>query len=221
MNTAKSFTTKKGTVLPLLDLRGKDYLQVQWRLVWFLEEHSDWTVETEFLQLTDKFAIAKATIKDPTGRVVRTAHKQESKQGFQDFLEKAETGAIGRALALCGYGTQFAQELEEGERLADSPVPKVGRIPTDSEIHGGGGSWPIHSGGNTDEPPPIADYDDSFPPQYEGDYFIPFGKFKGKSLNEVPLGELTSYAKWLENNALATKKPLSTDAIDFIKRVRG
>ena len=43
----KTFKTPKGTELPLLDLRGKDYLMVAHRLVWFREEHSDWTIETE------------------------------------------------------------------------------------------------------------------------------------------------------------------------------
>ena len=41
---------------------------------------------------------------------------------FADYLEKAETRAVGRALAMCGYGTQFAPELEERERIVDSPV---------------------------------------------------------------------------------------------------
>ena len=36
----------------------------------------------------------------------------------------AETGAIGRALALCGYGTQFSTELEESN-VVDSPVDTI------------------------------------------------------------------------------------------------
>ena len=36
-------------------------------------------------------------------------------------FEGAETAAIGRALAVAGYGTQFTGE-EEGEHLADAPV---------------------------------------------------------------------------------------------------
>ena len=38
-------------------------------------------------------------------------------------MEKAETGSIGRALALLGYGTQFcADELDEGDRIVDAPA---------------------------------------------------------------------------------------------------
>jgi hypothetical protein len=118
----RSFKTGKGTELPLLDLRGKPYLQVAHRLVWFREDHPDWGIETSIIEMTEEHSVAKAVIRDQAGKVMSTAHKQENKRGFADHMEKAETGAVGRALAMCGYGTQFAPELEEGERLADAPV---------------------------------------------------------------------------------------------------
>jgi hypothetical protein len=43
---------------------------------------------------------------------------------FSVYIEKAETGSIGRALAMCGYGTLQAPEFDEQERLADAPVEK-------------------------------------------------------------------------------------------------
>lgn len=126
----KTFKTKEGTELPLLDLRGKDYLEVRYRLVWFREEHPDWAIETEFVGITTTSCLAKATIKDSAGRIVATGHKAEDQKGFFDFLEKSETGAIGRALALVGYGTQFcADELDEGQRIVDAPGPAVKKNP--------------------------------------------------------------------------------------------
>ena len=121
MNT---FKTPKGTTLPLLDLKGKAYLQVAHRLVWFREEHPDWSITTT-MSHTEKMAISRAEIRDEKGYTVATAHKRETVEGFYDFVEKAETGAIGRALALCGYGTQFTDDLEEGERLADAPLSRA------------------------------------------------------------------------------------------------
>ncbi len=119
----RMYRTPKGTELPILNLRGRDYLEVKYRLVWFREEHPDWSIETEILSATEANAYARATVKDDQGRVIATSHKFETKQGFPDFIEKAETGAIGRALALIGYGTQFcADELDEGDRIVDSPV---------------------------------------------------------------------------------------------------
>jgi len=124
MNTVK---TEKGTVLPLLSLRGKDYLQVAHRLVWFNEKETRFDIATEFLSLDNEQTVAKATVTvyNDEGKVVKkaTATKRETLKDFPDHTEKAETSAIGRALALLGYGTQFAiSDLEEGERLADSPV---------------------------------------------------------------------------------------------------
>jgi hypothetical protein len=107
----------------LMKIRGNDYLQVQWRLVWLRDEHKDWGIETEIINSAPGAAQVKATIKDEKGRILATAHKMETKAGFGDYLEKAETGAIGRALAMCGYGTQFTgDELDEGVRIVDAPV---------------------------------------------------------------------------------------------------
>jgi hypothetical protein len=128
----KTFKTQKGSELPLLNLKGKDYLQVQHRIVWFREELPKWSIETELLERTETASTAKATIKDEAGRIMATAHKRETKQGFADHIEKAETGSIGRALALIGYGTQFTDDLDEGSRLADSPTLKVAPNPTEA-----------------------------------------------------------------------------------------
>lgn len=118
---------KSGTELPLMNLKGKPYLQVAHRLVWFREEHPTATIMTEFLKLTETGATCKATIglaraEGGGHSIVATAHKSETAEGFADFVEKSETGAIGRALALLGYGTQFEPDLDEGDRLADSPI---------------------------------------------------------------------------------------------------
>lgn len=121
---ANVFRTKKGTELPLLNLKGKDYLQVAHRLVYFREEHPLWSIETEFISMNEKSAVCKAVIKDESGRIIGIAHKEESLADFPaGYREKAETAAIGRALALCGFGTQFEPEFDEGSRVVDSPLP--------------------------------------------------------------------------------------------------
>jgi len=118
-NTTK---TPKGTELPLINLKGKPYLQVAHRLIWFREEEPQSGIETTPLVLEKDYAVFQAKI-TRDGKVVAMATKCEDRKGFPDFIEKAETGAIGRALALVGYGTQFTtQDLDEGNRLADSPV---------------------------------------------------------------------------------------------------
>lgn len=113
----------------LTNIKGKEYLEVKWRVVWFRQEHpadQGWGIETSALELTADRAVWRAQIIDPEGRVVATGTKSETPRGFADYIEKAETGAIGRALALLGYGTQWAaDELDEGERIVDSPVARA------------------------------------------------------------------------------------------------
>ena len=101
------------------------YLPVSARLIWFRQEHPDWGIETRALVLdTEKqVAVFEAFVYDAGGRLMSKGTKMEDVRGFPDYIEKAETGAIGRALAVCGFGTQFAPELDElsAGRFVDAP----------------------------------------------------------------------------------------------------
>lgn len=220
--TMRSFKTTKGTELPLLNLRGKEYLEVKYRLVWFREDHPDWSIETDLVSVTDVSAYAKATIRDDKGRVIATSHKFESIQGFPDFIEKAETGAIGRALALIGYGTQFcADELDEGKRIVDAPaaparVQRVSNFPNDriAKPAPAVASSEEQSEEDSEQEEPSGSSGSTEP----GDYMISFGrKYKGKKLKEVPKSEIESYIKWLESSADKQGTPVSRQ-VQFLKQ---
>lgn len=207
----KHFTTSKGTQLPLLNLRGKDYLEVKYRVVWFREEHPDWSIETAFVATDDESACARAVIRDVSGRVLATSHKTENVKGFPDFLEKAETGAIGRALALVGYGTAFcADELDEGQRIVDAPALRPQRAHLKVV-----GSAPVESLPGAAEAPPAetAEAPGSERRGHDfGKYLVAFGKYRGKRLHDVARKDLESYLSWLRAQADKKNSPLSAEA---------
>jgi hypothetical protein len=94
-----------------------DYLPVAARIAWFRREHPDWSIITKCIQMANKAIVMKAIIKNAEGRIIATARKKETEVGFPDYIEKAETGAIGRALAMSGYGMLQAPEFDERDRL--------------------------------------------------------------------------------------------------------
>jgi hypothetical protein len=128
----------------------KDYLPVQWRLVWFRslcpegiietemvhfdpnreteEEVYTWNQETrrseKSIKRANGFVVFRAVVTDGKGGKA-TATKSERAASFGDYVEKAETGAIGRALAMLGFGTQFTgDDLDEQHRIVDAPVDR-------------------------------------------------------------------------------------------------
>jgi hypothetical protein len=183
----KTFKTKAGTALPLLDLRGKDYLQVAHRLVWFREEHPTWTIKTD---VADDFqnhrCLATAWIIDEKGTTLSMGHKVEDAKGFADYVEKAETGAIGRALAMVGYGTQFAPDLDEGDRLADSPLTPKHVFTQHIQPLNNAATSPVIK-------PATAAISDN-----PGSYVPPSGKFTGRPLLSIPTQDLEGYLAWIK-----------------------
>jgi len=111
----------------LTEIKGKQYLEAKYRLVWFREECPNDSIHTEIVSITDNgLVIMKASIARD-GMVLATAHAVAPLAGAGAYvgrgLEKAETSAIARALAMLGYGTQFAQELDDDD-IADAPVER-------------------------------------------------------------------------------------------------
>ena len=188
MNT---FKTKKGTELPLLNLKGKDYLQVAYRLVFFREEHPTWGIETSIVNINDTSATVYACVKDDHGRVISSSHQTETVRGFPKFLAKAETAAVGRALAMAGFGTQFEPEFEDDEAsLADAPIER--RVFPDQ---------PTSRDGSTEVDP--------------SRYKFPNGKYAGRYLDEVDHTELRGHVEYFDKQ-IASGKTLTPEVTERI-----
>jgi len=108
----------------LTKVSGRDYLEVKWRLVWLRSVHPDAQIETELVEHRNNMAVFRARVTIPSGASA-TGWGSEGTEDFGDYLEKAETKALGRALAALGFGTQFCWDFEFGadqQRIVDSPV---------------------------------------------------------------------------------------------------
>ena len=108
----------------LTRINNGEYLEVKWRLVWLREAHPGATISTELHRFDEQQAVFKATVSIPGGGSA-TGWGSESPGDFRDFLEKAETKALGRALAALGFGTQFCPDFEFGaaqQRVVDAPI---------------------------------------------------------------------------------------------------
>lgn len=211
-----SFITPKGTELKTITLKGKIYLPVAERILWFREEKPNWTIRTTMIFSDESYSQAKAEILDETGRLIASGHKSETAKGFPDHLEKAETGAIGRALALCGYGTQFAQELDESDtiaptppRIVDAPREAVAALKVFNE-----NSPPVHpklkERGITEIPPIPGNTNEL------AHYKVKFGKHEGRELKSFTVSEGDSYCKWLIDSAAKDGKPLSIKGVELV-----
>jgi hypothetical protein len=110
----------------MMKLQGKEYLPVAPRVVMFRSERPEWTIMTNTAEVGGDVYV-KATVVNDKDKIMATAHKRVRKDAKGPAalwpLETAETGAIGRALALCGYGT-LSGDLDEHDELADAPVER-------------------------------------------------------------------------------------------------
>jgi hypothetical protein len=122
----------------LIQISGRDYLEVKWRLLWLRTMNPDAQIETELVRDDGATALFRARVTLPSGGV-STGWGSETYQDFGDYVEKAETKALGRALAALGYGTQFCRDFdfdsEDRGRVVDSPVDIT-------RVRGAGGSRP-------------------------------------------------------------------------------
>lgn len=124
----------------LTRIGGAEYLEVKWRLVWLRQQDPEATIDTSMVEhRPGEYAVFHARIVLSTGGSA-SGWATETFGDFRDYLEKAETKAIGRALAALGFGTQFTPDYDleqvpsaRGQtRIVDSPVDFASRAQTSS-----------------------------------------------------------------------------------------
>jgi hypothetical protein len=89
------------------------YLDVKWRLIWFRQAFPEGFIQTVETEVNERFARIEAIAydKDPAqgGKKLGMGRRCVLSCDFHDYVEKCETQAIGRALAVAGFGRSFAK----------------------------------------------------------------------------------------------------------------
>lgn len=103
-----------------IDIKGKPYVQVNERIMYFRENYPSWRLTTDIITLQDGVCVIKAYIHDPDDNLISTGHAYE-KEGSTfinktSYIENCETSAVGRALGNLGIGIETsvasAEEVE-------------------------------------------------------------------------------------------------------------
>lgn len=139
-----------------VDIKGKEYVEVNERVKYFVREYAGWSIETELLSNVDEICVFKATIKDETGRVMATGHAYEKESSSfinkTSYIENCETSAVGRALGFLGIGidTSIASSDEVANAVKNQPASGGGKVDFDkvraevkkiSDLGGLAGYW--------------------------------------------------------------------------------
>lgn len=99
---------KANESIKTMDIKGKDYAEVNQRIKAFRMCYPNGSISTEILFLADGIVTMKATVCNEEGAILGTGTAQEKETSSfinkTSYIENCETSAVGRALGMCGFG---------------------------------------------------------------------------------------------------------------------
>ena len=99
---------KVNKAIKTVDIKGKDYAQVNDRIKAFRELCPNGTITTDIIELANGVVTMKATVYDEEGKILGTGLAQEKESSSYinktSYIENCETSAVGRALGFAGIG---------------------------------------------------------------------------------------------------------------------
>ena len=116
---------KVNETIMTIDVKGKQYAEVNQRIKAFRMLYPEGTIETEMLSNENGVCIFKAKIynEEQTLLGTGTAYEKENSTFINktSYIENCETSAVGRALAMCGIGidTSIASAEEVQNAIAN------------------------------------------------------------------------------------------------------
>jgi hypothetical protein len=91
-----------------IDVKGKNYIQVNERIKAFRKVYPTGRITTDILTLENGIVTMQTTVADEEGKILATGLAQEKESSSYinktSYIENCETSAIGRALGMCGFG---------------------------------------------------------------------------------------------------------------------
>ena len=129
------------------NIKGKDYVEVNQRLLYFRNEptFAGWSIESDLVDLQPDRCCIKAIIRDADGRIRATGHAHEDRTSSMinktSYVENCETSAFGRCLAALGIGieTSIASANEVQMAIAqqanlDDLSDRLGLVPAYDDL---------------------------------------------------------------------------------------
>tara|TARA_Y100001973_G_C5205664_1_gene341351 strand:+ start:1478 stop:2026 length:549 start_codon:yes stop_codon:yes gene_type:complete len=117
------------TQLKTIKIKGKEYVEVNERLMYFREHYPNYSLTSEVIEKTDNSILILASIMDEQGRVVANGLAEEEKGSTfinkTSYVENCETSAWGRCLANFGIGLKTSIASAEEVQNAISNQDKV------------------------------------------------------------------------------------------------
>tara|TARA_B100002019_G_C21271527_1_gene602642 strand:+ start:2785 stop:3321 length:537 start_codon:yes stop_codon:yes gene_type:complete len=135
--------------LKTVNIKGKEYVEVNERLIYFRKTYPKYSLTSEVLDKTDTSILILATISDEQGRVIATGLAEEEKGSTfinkTSYVENCETSAWGRALANFGIGLDTsvasADEVQNAIANQDNVSSKTQKAPQKVKLEIGSDNW--------------------------------------------------------------------------------
>lgn len=120
---------KANSIIRTMDVKGKEYAEVNQRIKAFRSICPCGSIVTEMLSNENGVCVFKATILDSEMRILGTgtAYEKESSSYINktSYIENCETSAVGRALGMCGFGIDTSiASAEEVQNAILNQEPK-------------------------------------------------------------------------------------------------
>ena len=119
-----------------IQIKGKDYIEVNERIKEFHKKYPDGSITTDLIEMTDRFITKTTVVPDatiPERKFTGIAYEKEDSTFINktSALENCETSSVGRALGMLGIGIdtsvasydEVANAIEQ-QKTTDAP-PKI------------------------------------------------------------------------------------------------